>query len=145
MIEGFDFDFTPEGEIIVDNETHDINKSTNDELRIQLAYNRIKSISHNWFVDEIGADLEELIGKPCTQDIAEYGKQKIISVLAVDNLWEPTDVFIQSEIVNNTNIIYSIYLKIKQTETEDTYSYEITAELDLVKGVFIRFGWEPRR
>ena len=145
MIEGFDFDFTPKGEIIVDNETHDINKSTNDELRIQLAYNRIKSISHNWFVDEIGADLEELIGKPCTQDIAEYGTQKIINVLSVDNLWEPTDVFIQSEIVNNTNIIYSIYLKIKQAETEDTYSYEITAELDLVKGVFIRFGWEPRR
>ena len=145
MVEGFDFDFTPEGEIIVDKETHDINKTTDNELRIQLAYNRIKSISHNWFVDEVGADLEELIGKPCTEDIAELGKTKIINVLTIDDLWLNEEIFIKAEIKNNTNIIYNIYLKIYQSETEDTYSHEIVAELDLVKGVFIRFGWEPRR
>lgn len=145
MIEGFDFGFTSEGEIIVDNESHDIAQITDDDLRIQLAYNRIKSISHNWFVDEVGADLEEIIGRPCTEEIAEYGKSKIINVLIFDDLWVEDDIFIKSEIKNNTNIIYDIYLKIYQSETEDTYSYEIIAELDLVKGVFIRFGWEPRR
>lgn len=145
MAEGFDFDFTPEGEIIIDNETHDISKSTNNDLRIQLAYNRIKSISHNWFVDEIGADLEELIGKPCTEQIAELGKSKIINVLTVDELWLDEEIFIKAEIKNNINITYNIYLKIYQSETEDTYSHEIIAELDLVKGVFVRFGWEPRR
>lgn len=142
---GFDFGITSEGEVIVNNDFHDIIKTTGDDLKIQLAYNRIKSISHNWFVDEIGADLEELIGKPCTEDIAEYGKTKITEVLTVDDLWSSSDIFIKSEIKNNTNIIYNIYLKIYQSETEDTYSYEIIAELDLVKGVFIRFGWEPRR
>lgn len=145
MINGFDFSITPEGELIVDNNTHDIAPSEQDALRIQLAYNRIKSVSHNWFVDEIGANLEELIGKPCTQDIAEYGKLKIIEELTIDDLWDSNDIFIKSEIKNNTNITYSIYLKIYQTETEDAYSYEIVAELDLVKGVFIRYGWEPRR
>ena len=145
MIEGFDFGFTIEGEIVVNAESHDISQTTNNDLRIQLAYNRIKSISHNWFVDEIGADLEEIIGKPCTEDIAEYGKSKIINVLTIDKLWNTDDIFIKTEIKNNTNITYSIYLKIYQSETEDTYSYEIIAELDLVKGVFIRFGWEPRR
>lgn len=145
MAEGFDFGFTPDGEIIIDNESYDITKAIDNDLRIQLAYNRIKSISHNWFIDEIGADLEELVGKPCTESIAEYGKVKIINVLIVDSLWEENDIFIKSEIKNNTNIVYSIYLKIYQSETEDTYSYEIIAELDLVKGVFIRFGWEPRR
>lgn len=145
MINGFDFGFTSDGEIVIDKETHDICKSSSDDLRIQLAYNRIKSISNNWFVDEIGADLEELVGKPCTEDIAEYGKQKIINVLIVDNLWDNKEIFIKSEIKNNTNITYSIFLKIYQSETEDTYSHEITAELDLVKGVFINFGWNPRR
>ena len=145
MAEGFDFGFTPEGEIIVDNNTHDIQTTQNNDLRIQLAYNRIKSISKTWFVDEIGADLEEIIGKPCTEEIAEYGKLKIIDALTVDDLWTDNDIFIKTEIKNNTNITYSIFLKIYQSETEDTYSYEITAELDLVKGVFIRFGWEPRR
>lgn len=145
MAEGFDFCFTSNGEIVINKDSHDIEKTENSDLQIQLAYNRIKSISHNWFVDEVGADLEEIIGRPCTKEIAEYGKQKIINVLTFDGLWNKNDIFIKSEIVNNTSIIYSIYLKIYQSETEDTYSYEIVAELDLVKGVFIRFGWEPRR
>ena len=144
-MDGFDFGFSPDGEIIVDSETHDIYKSKDDELKIQLAYNRIKSISKNWFIDEVGADMEELIGRPCTEDMAEYGKQKIINVLLIDDLWNKDDIFIKAEIKDNVHIIYSVYLKLFQSETEDTISYEITVELDLVKGVFIKFGWDPRR
>lgn len=145
MAEGFDFGFTPEGEIVIDSDTHDIKASEKDELRIQLAYNRLKSISKNWFVDECGADLEELIGRPCNEEMAEYGKLKIIDMLTFDGLWSDNDIFIKCEIKNNVNITYYIYLKIYQAETEDVYSYEIDAELDLIKGVNIRFGWEPRR
>ena len=144
-MKGFDFAITTEGELIIDEENHDIVKSLDDDLRIQLAYDRIKSISKNWFVDEVGADMEELIGKPCTEDIAEYGKQKIINVLLIDDLWNKDDIFIKAEIKDNVHIIYSVYLKLFQSETEDTISYEITVELDLVKGVFIKFGWDPRR
>ena len=144
-MDGFDFGFSPDGEIIVDSETHDIYKSKDDELKIQLSYNRIKSISKNWFVDEVGADMEELIGRPCTEDMAEYGKQKIINALLIDDLWNKDDIFIKAEIKDNVHIIYSVYLKLFQSETEDTISYEITVELDLVKGVFIKFGWDPRR
>ena len=144
-MDGFDFGFSPDGEIIVDSETHDIYKSKDNELKIQLSYNRIKSISKNWFVDEVGADMEELIGRPCTEDMAEYGKQKIINVLLIDDLWNKDDIFIKAEIKDNVHIIYSVYLKLFQSETEDTISYEIIVELDLVKGVFIKFGWDPRR
>ena len=144
-MEGFDFAITTEGELIIDEENHDIVKSLDDDLRIQLAYNRIKSISKNWFVDEVGADMEELIGRPCTEDMAEYGKQKIINVLLIDDLWNKDDIFIKAEIKDNVHIIYSVYLKLFQPETEDTISYEITVELDLIKGVFIKFGWDPRR
>lgn len=145
MIQGFDFGFTPEGELIIDKEIHDIKTTKEDELRIQLAYNRIKSISTNWYVDEVGADLEEIIGRACDKDTAEYGKSKIMHVLTFDGLWEKDGIFIKSEIKNNINITYTIYLKITQQETEDVYSYEIEAELDLIKGVKIRYGWEPRR
>ena len=144
-MDGFDFDLTTDGEINVEAETHDINTVKDDDLRIQLAYDRIKSISNNWFIDEIGADLEELVGRPCTDEIAEYGKIKIIQQLTFDGLWEKKDIFIKGEIKDNTTITYTIYLKIYQSETEDAYSCEIEAVLDLVKGVFIRFGWEPRR
>ena len=145
MVEGFDFGFTPEGEIIIDKDSHDITQTTDNDLRIQIAYNRIKSISYNWFIDEVGANLEEIVGKPCTESTAEYGKSKIIDVLTFDELWSDDEIFIKTEIKNNTNITYTIYLKIYQSETEDTYSYEIEAELDLVKGVFVRYGWKPRR
>ena len=144
-MEGFDFAITTEGELIIDEENHDIVKSLDDDLRIQLSYNRIKSISKNWFIDEVGADMEELIGRPCTEDMAEYGKQKIINVLLIDDLWNKDDIFIKAKIKDNVHIIYSVYLKLFQSETEDTISYEITVELDLVKGVFIKFGWDPRR
>ena len=144
-MDGFDFGFSPDGEIIVDTDTHDIYKSQEDELKIQLSYNRIKSISKNWFIDEVGADLEEIIGKACNETTAEYGKLKIIDVLTFDGLWDDSDIFIKSEIKNNINITYNIFLKLRQSDTEEVYSYEIDAELDLVKGIHIRYGWEPRR
>ena len=144
-MDGFDFGFSPDGEIIVDSETHDIYKSQEHELKIQLSYNRIKSISKNWFIDEVGADLEEIIGKACNKTTAEYGKLKIIDVLTFDGLWNDKDIFIKSEIKNNINITYNIYLKLHQSDTEEVYSYEIDAELDLIKGVNVRYGWEPRR
>ena len=144
-MDGFDFGFSPDGEIIVDTDTHDIYKSQEDELKIQLSYNRIKSISKNWFIDEVGADLEEIIGKACNETTAEYGKLKIIDVLTFDGLWDDSDIFIKSEIKNNINITYNIFLKLRQSDTEEVYSYEIDDELDLVKGVHIRYGWEPRR
>lgn len=144
-MDGFDFGFSPDGEIIVDTDTHDIYKSQEDELKIQLSYNRIKSISKNWFIDEVGADLEEIIGKACNETTAEYGKLKIIDVLTFDGLWDDSDIFIKSEIKNNINITYNIFLKLRQSDTEEVYSYEIDAELDLVKGVHIRYGWKPRR
>ena len=144
-MDGFDFGFSSDGEIIVDTDTHDIYKSQEDELKIQLSYNRIKSISKNWFIDEVGADLEEIIGKACNETTAEYGKLKIINVLTFDGLWDDNDIFIKSEIKNNINITYNIFLKLRQSDTEEVYSYEIDAELDLVKGVHIRYGWEPRR
>ena len=144
-MDGFDFGFSPDGEIIVDSNTHDIYKSQEDKLKIQLSYNRIKSISKNWFIDEVGADLEEIIGKACNETTAEYGKLKIIDVLTFDGLWNDSDIFIKSEIKNNINITYNIFLKLRQSDTEEVYSYEIDAELDLVKGVHIRYGWEPRR
>lgn len=144
-VNGFDFAFQPEGEIIVSDDTHDINTVAGDALKIQLSYNRIKSVSHDWFVDELGADLEELIGKHCTSEIVEYGKRKIIQVLSADSLWGSSEIAIKGIIKDNTHIIYSIYLKLYSEEDGEPYSYEIETELDLVKGVFVRYGWKPKR
>lgn len=144
-IKGFDFSIDTNGELILNDDTHDINVKTEDELRLQLAYDRIKSVSNNWFIDNIGANLESLIGKPCNQNNAETGKQLIIQQLTYDNLWDINEFHIKANIISMNNIEYNIYFKLRDDTTEDTYSYEIVAVIDLVKGVHIRYGWEPRK
>lgn len=145
MLKGFDFNITDMGELVVDQLTHDIKTVTNNNLKIQLAYDRIKSISRNWFIDEVGADLEEIIGRACNQENVEYGKQKIIDVLTFDQLFDEEDIFIFSKINNNINVEYTVYLKIFENDDIVPISTEIIVTLDLIKGVNIRYGWEPRR
>lgn len=141
MSDIFDFSLDETGELNINSTTHDIELKTSDELRIQMAFTRIKSVSNNWYIDNIGANLETLIGKPCDSTNADYGKEKIINSLIYDGLWNEDDIYIKSEIINNKNIKYYVYLRTYQSESEDTITTEIIVELDLVKGVNIRYGW----
>lgn len=138
---GFDFDIDELGELVINQEEHEINKVTDDELRIQLAYTRIKSIAQGWFYDYVGADLEELVGRSIKNSTVEYGKEKIINVLTFDNLWNEDDILIISNVQDSTHLIYSIYLKTYTNDEFGEKSVELIIELDLVKGVKIRFGW----
>ncbi len=151
-IKGFDFMLRPDGEILMDFEPHDITTVKDNELKVQLAYNRIKSISMDWFIDNVGADLEELIGQPCNEGVISYGKSKIIDVLTVDELLDTNDIYVSAQVIDNTRVIYTVYLKLYKEEVYspyglvvgDPFAFEIIAELDLAKGVFIRMGWNPR-
>lgn len=143
-MQGFDFGFSPDGDLIMDKDTNDIAKMTDNNLKVQLTYNRLKSVSTTWFLDHVGADLEELIGWKCNKETAEYGKQKIMEQLTHDGLWDKKESFIKAEITGRHTIVYSVFLKMYQEEDEDTYSVELFVELDLVKGVKIRYGWNPR-
>lgn len=145
MIKGFDFGLNGLGELVLDEETSDIKRRETDDLRLQLAYLRIKSVANNWYKDHIGADLEGLVGRPCNESNAEQGKESIEYQLTFDKLWDEDEFFIRSQIKSVYTIDYNIFFKIKDSDTEDTYSYEISATIDLVKGVNIRYGWEPKK
>ena len=138
---GFDFDIDELGELVINQEEHEINKITDDELRIQLAYTRIKSIAQGWFYDYVGADLEELVGRSIKDSTIEYGKEKIMNVLTFDNLWDGNDILITSNVQYSTHLIYSVYLKTYTNDEFGEKSVELIIELDLIKGVKIRFGW----
>ena len=144
MVKGFDFGLSTDGELVLNPDTHDIQAKIDNELRLQLAYDRIKSVTTNWFIDQIGANLESLIGRPCNSEMAEAGKAFIMQQLTFDNLWDVSEIHIKATIKDMISIIYNVYFKIKDESTEDTSSYEIIAEIDLVKGVNIRYGWEPK-
>lgn len=138
---GFDFKIDSTGEIIVDSNSYDIAKINDQDLKIQLAYTRIKSIDHGWFYDYVGANLEELVGRSIKNDTIELGKQKIIEILTFDDLWNGNDILVISNVKDSTHLIYSVYLK---TYTDDEFgekSTELIIDLDLIKGVKIKFGW----
>ena len=138
---GFDFDIDESGELVINEQEHEINKITDDELRIQLAYTRIKSIDHGWFYDYVGANLEELVGRSIKESTIELGKQKILEVLTFDELWDEDDILIISNVQDSTHLIYSVYLKIYTEDEFGEKSVELLIELDLIKGVKIKFGW----
>ena len=144
MSSPFDFSVDETGELIIEN--NEILTKTDSNLRVQTAFNIIKSTTTEWFVDHVGANLESIIGRPCNENTAEYGKTLIKKSLIDINLFEDEDIFIKAEIKNNSNITYDIYLKVVLDELEqEIETVEIIAELDLVKGINIRYGWEPRR
>lgn len=143
-MQGTDFAILDNGELELTN-GHDIKAIDGDELRIQMAYARIKSVSTTWYIDEIGADLEALIGRHCNETMADEGKSRIIDSLTFDKLWDEDDIYIKAKIEDNVTIRYLIYLRTYQSYDEDTVTTEIEVTLDLIKGVKIRYGWEPRR
>ena len=146
MIQGFDFGLDLSGELLLDEDDNlDILKKTENDLRLQLSYDRIKSVSTNWFEDHIGADLESIIGRPCDTSTADVGKNLIDKQLTFDDLWDEDEYLIKAKIKNDFTIEYNIFFKIKDEEADEVYSYEIDAIIDLIKGVHIRYGWRPRK
>ena len=141
MAEGFDFGIAPDGEIVIDNKTHDIAQVTDNELKIQLAYTRIKSCINEWYYDEVGANLEELVGRAAKPATIEIGKSRIIEVLTYDELWDTEDLYVQSIIENATKLTYAVYFKVKTNDEFGETSRTIYIDLDLVKGVKVRYGW----
>lgn len=145
MADTFDILINGNGEIIMSDDGT-IKPVSGEDLRLQIAFNRVKSISNNWFIDKVGADLEALVGMKCDSETAELGKVKIINELTYDHLYEEDEIVIVASINDNVYINYDIYLKAYQGETEQTViTNKIQASLDLVRGVKVRYGWEPRR
>lgn len=136
---GFDFSIDERGELVIDTSTYYLETKSEDDLRIQLAYTRIKSISHNWFYDYVGANLEELIGRSIKSNVLDVGVQKITEVLTYDNLWDTDDIYIQTTVKDSTHLIYSVYLRIKTEDEFGEKSIEMTIDLDLIKGVKIKY------
>lgn len=98
-----------DGDIVIENK--DLKTSSFDTYLEQSAINRIKSIKGNWFKDNIGADMEEILGEPNTRTVAEMGKNKIITSLTEDNMFELDEVFVKVVPTSRNNVMYFVALK----------------------------------
>lgn len=134
----FKLDYTGELQVT---ENHDLDIVSDIEYKIQTSYDIIKSVSTTWFYDNIGADLEQHVGEPVTTNVLEGIKQQIIYHLTLNNFWNPDDILVVYKVKNATKVIFSVFLRLYTDDAYKEESRQIDVELDLIKGVNIRYGW----
>lgn len=130
----FDFTITDSGELVYDYENSGLKKSTEDELRRQIAVSRIKSVTGNWFNTLIGANLEGFIGSPCNTETYESIEQAIINSLTNDELFDSSEIFLIPKI-DKTSISILVFLKSRY----GTNPKIINVNIDIVSGVKVQY------
>ena len=135
--ETLDFKITDDGDLIIC-ENEGLKKATKDEIIRQMAICRIKSISHDWFYDHIGANLEQHLGHHNTITESEIIAKSIEKELSKDNLIPTKDIFIVPKIDKN-EILFRVFIN-KQFEKG---VIEICVAIDIAGGVRIKNDFNP--
>lgn len=134
-----DFFIGKYGELELGEENH-IKTVTEDELRVQMAYCRIKSITHDWYIDNIGANLEKYLGYENTLSQAEEIKANILEAITFDEYIDKKDVFIVPKIIRH-NISFVVFIKNIKTNSVS----RIDVEIDIVGGVNITYDFDTQQ
>lgn len=96
-----DFMLSEHGDIVLDKNS-DIKLIDGEELHIQIASNKLKSIANDWYIDNIGCNIESIISMPITDLLIETLKDKIIDDLTKDNDIANDSIYV--EINHNENV-----------------------------------------
>lgn len=88
---------------------------------------------NDYKVEEIGANLEDLIGLPNTVETAKEGVRRITSCLIKDGLLDRNDLFIKPVPINKYTIAYFVYMNVGNG---DPIGFEL--HFNLENGVVLR-------
>ena len=108
-------DFDLEFEITVSSGQMDLLKCRDAEAYAQVITNRIRSVKPDWFYDNVGADLELLLGEPNTRETAQSGADRIRSALTDDGFVKVNDVYIKPVPVDAETIVFFCFVGIRST------------------------------
>jgi hypothetical protein len=135
---GTDLRLTPDGDLAI--ERGDLSTVTKQEYISQSARNRIRIADPEWIdyqIDEIGANLEDLIGLPNNPETASMGVDKIGRCLTRDGLLDSDDIYIRPVPISRTVMIFYVFIKIPVSEFESgTLGFEVLFNLE--NGLTIR-------
>lgn len=106
-----------------------------DGLKFQNARCRVQSVQSDWYMDNVGANLESLIGLPNEADTVELGKNLIIASLTEHGLYKPDELYLEIEDISATTLRYLVYLK-----TEDRRARLLHVTVDALEGVTVEKG-----
>ena len=121
-----DFKLTDVGDLSLSSE-RELEFSQNDALNLQYALARVKSAKNDWYIDNVGADLERLIGEPLNEQLIEQGKQMIMDALTEYNLFKISEIYIQHrEDVEEEQLSYYVYLRMNSMERSQVLSVSLS-------------------
>lgn len=121
-----DFKLTDVGDLSLSSE-RELEFSQNDALNLQYALARVKSAKNDWYIDNVGADLERLIGEPLNEQLIEQGKQMIMDALTEYNLFKISEIYIQHrEDVEEDQLSYYVYLRMSSMERSQVLSVSLS-------------------
>lgn len=121
-----DFKLTPLGELSLSSD-RELEFSENEALKLQYALARVKSAKNDWYIDNVGADLERLIGEPMNEQLIEQGKQMIIDALTEYSLFKTDTIYVQHrEDVEEDQLAYYVYLRTSSIDTSQVLSISLS-------------------
>lgn len=129
-----DFALTQEGDLS-QSPSGNLEIVQNDHLKVQNAHCRVQSVKSDWYMDNVGANLESLIGLPNETDTVELGKTLITSALTEHGLYQSDDIYIEVEEVRLTVLRYLVYLK-----TAERRARLLQVTVDALDGVTVKEG-----
>lgn len=91
----------------------------------QQIFHRIKTMNPDWFYDKIGADLEQLLGKPNTRETATLGIDLIREALTNGGFIDAESIYVKPIPVNNETITYFIMIKVDDATKPLTFKVNI--------------------
>lgn len=128
-----DLRITPDGDLIV--KDNDLATIEGFEAAAQNVYCRLMSSDPEWYMEQIGANLEDLLGKPNTRETATEGEDMIKDVLTSDGLVSYEDLYVQAVPLDKSTLVFYVYFKPDGYDGE-AIGYEV--ELNLSIGAKLR-------
>ena len=121
-----DFKLTTSGDLSFSSE-RELEFTQNDALKLQYALAHVKSAKNDWYIDNVGADLEQLIGEPVSEQTIEQGKQLIIDALTEYKLFGTDDIYVQyRDELEDERLIYYVYLRMSSIENSQVLSVSLS-------------------
>lgn len=107
----------------------------NVEAVAQNAYCRLMSADPEWYMENISANLEDLLGKPNTRETAESGENLIREALMKDDLINYDDIYVQAVPIGKFELKFYVFFK-PDEYGEDPVGFEV--DVNLSAGATVR-------
>lgn len=116
---------TPDGDLELDGK--DLRLTLGNDFLQQQIENRLGTSNPDWFLDSIGADLEDLLGEPNTKETGLRGQEMIMTSLTKDGMFIKEDIYIKAVPISKDEINYFVF--INSSFSEEPVGYEISLHL----------------